>query len=220
MKRIVFILSIFLSHLTFAQLQTVPLITVTGESVVKVSPDYVILGLRIKKELLPAMENKLSFQIFKEEDTKIRLFDFNEADMSKSIIQFDSTIYYKEVFVVITDIKKLDKYLLELFNLGYRDYIYVDYRSSNYANFKAQARKEAIIAARKKAQALAGELGQTIGKAYIIEELDSEDYNWYSNKTKSDLEKISFKEGSDGYLIEPGFLTVTSKVKVGFNLPQ
>lgn len=220
MKTLFVILSLLAGTILPAQqLQTVPLITVTGEAVIKTSPDYVILGLRIKKELLPNMENKLSQQIFKEEDTKIRLFDFNEADMSKSIIQFDSSTYYKEVFITITDIKKLDKYLLELFNMGYRDYIYVEYRSSNYSNLKTQARKDAINAARKKAQVLAAELGQTIGKAYTIEDLSSEEYNWYQLKDKTGLENITFKTGADGYLVEPGYITVTSKVKVSFNLP-
>jgi hypothetical protein len=64
--------------------------------------------------------------------TKIRLFDFNEADMSKTFIQMDSAAYYKEVFVTIIDLKKLDKYLLELYTPEYRDCIYIDYRTSSY----------------------------------------------------------------------------------------
>lgn len=214
-KKLILLIGICLVNTAFCQLQNIPLVIVTGESVVKVIPDYVILGIKIKKTL-PA---EPSFEIFKEEDTKIRLFDFNEADISRSIIQVDSSIYYKEVFITISDIKKLDKYLLELFNLGYRDYVYLDYRITNYNRYKLQAKKEAMNAARKKAQALVSELGQTLGKAHTIEELPTEDYNWYNLKDKKNSGDITFKMGSDNYVIEPGYVCVTAKVKVSFDLP-
>ena len=217
-KKSILIICICFAGTLLGQLQNIPLITVTGESVVKVIPDYVIIGLRIKKSL-PGTENKPSFEIFKEEDTKIRLFDFNEADISRSIIQMDSAAYYKEVFITISDIKKLDKYLLELYNLGYRDYVYLDYRVTNYKRYKSQARKEAVNTARKKAQELVAELGQTLGKAHTIEEMPTEDYNWYNLKDKAKSGMIMYKLGADNHLIEPGYITVTAKVKVSFDLP-
>jgi uncharacterized protein YggE len=219
MKNIILIIIITcLGNLLFGQLQNIPLITVTGESVMKVSPDYVIVGIRIKKKLLTNIERKPAFEIFKEEDTKIRLFDFNESDISRTIIQIDSSTYYKEVFITINDVKKLDKYLLELSNLGYNDYIYIDYRVTNYNRYKMQCRKDAVNAAKKKAQALVAELGQTLGKAHTIEDLDSQDYNWYNLKNKENAGNITFKLGADNYVIEPGYITITSKVKLSFDL--
>lgn len=196
--------------------QEPPHISVTGEAVVKVIPDYVILGIRIKKQLNGG-DNKPAFEIFKEEDTKIRLFDFNEADMSKTFIQLDSAAYYKEVFVTITDLKKLDKYLLELYTLGYRDYVYIDYRTSFYDKYKTQAREEAVADAKKKARQLSTGLFLALGKAYAVEDLNTEDYNWYNLKDKKNAGRLTYKMGSDNYLIEPGYLTITAKVRVSFN---
>lgn len=196
--------------------QEPPHISVTGEAVVKVIPDYAILGIRIKKQLNGG-DNKPAFEIFKEEDTKIRLFDFNEADMSKTFIQLDSAAYYKEVFVTITDLKKLDKYLLELYTLGYRDYVYIDYRTSFYDKYKTQAREEAVADAKKKARQLSTGLFLALGKAYAVEDLNTEDYNWYNLKDKKNAGRLTYKMGSDNYLIEPGYLTITAKVRVSFN---
>ncbi len=196
--------------------QEPPHISVTGEAVVKVIPDYVILGIRIKKQLNGG-DNKPAFEIFKEEDTKIRLFDFNEADMSKTFIQLDSAAYYKEVFVTITDLKKLDKYLLELYTLGYRYYVYIDYRTSFYDKYKTQAREEAVADAKKKARQLSTGLFLALGKAYAVEDLNTEDYNWYSLKDKKNAGRLTYKMGGDNYLIEPGYLTITAKVRVSFN---
>jgi uncharacterized protein YggE len=218
MKKILLVFMISMNSV-FAQVQPPPLITVTGESVVKVTPNYVILGIRIKKQLTPGMDNKPAFEIFKEEDTKIRLFDFKEEDLSRTLIQRDSSAYYKEVFIAIYDLKKLDKYLLELYNLGYTDFIYVDYRTSFYERYKTEAHEAAMADAKKKAQLLATQLGQTIGKAYTIEETGSEDYNWYSLKDKLNAQKITFKTGTDHYVIEPGYITITSRIRVSFMLP-
>lgn len=212
-------ISLFLSSLQFFSqtAQEQPHVSVTGEAVVKVIPDYVILGIRIKKQLNGA-DNKPAFEIFKEEDTKIRLFDFNEADMSKTFIQLDSAAYYKEVFVTITDLKKLDKYLLELYTLGYRDYVYIDYRTSFYEKYKTQAREEAIADAKKKARQLSTGLFLALGKAYAVEDLNTEDYNWYNLKDKKNSGKLTYKMGSDNYLIEPGYITLTSRVHVSFHI--
>src|ERR1035437_5698429 len=202
----------------FAQLENIPLVTVFGESTVKVKPDYVILGIKIKKEIrLNSAPNNTVFEIFKTEDTKIRLFGFDDKNISESLIQVDGSVYVKEVYITINDLNSLDKYLLELYKLGFKDYIYLDYRVKNFSDYKDQARKEAIYSAKTKATLIATELGQTIGKAHTVEEINNENYNWYNIHNNVNLENITFKLGADGYIVEPGFLIITSKIKVSFD---
>lgn len=159
---------------------------------------------------------KPSFEIFKDEDTKIRLFDFNEDHQSRSLIQLDSNGYYKEVFIAIYDLKKLDRYLLELYNLGYRDYTYMEYRNSVYQRTKAKARDEAIENAKEKPGQLAASLNISLGKAYQVEELGSEDHNWYNIRNKDAAATLTHRLGSGKYLVEPGYITITSRVRVSF----
>jgi uncharacterized protein YggE len=216
-----FLLFLLLQIAVFAQLENIPLITVYGEASIKIKPDYVIIGIKLKKQLPTSeVERSTALEIFKAEDTKIRLFGFDAKNISETVIQVDSGVYFKEVFLTITDLNALDKYLLELNSLGFTKYIYLDYRVKDYAAYKMQVKKEAINSARKKAVVLAAELGQTIGKAHIIEELAPEDYNWFAIHDRKHLENITFKLGADGYVIEPGFLTLNSKIKVSFDLPK
>jgi hypothetical protein len=65
----------------------------------------------------------------------------------------------------ITDLKKLDKYLLELYTPGSRNYIYIDYRTSSYDKYKAQAREEALADAKKKARQISTGLHHHHGKS-------------------------------------------------------
>ena len=67
---------------------------------------------------------------------------------------------------------------------------------------------------------MATELGQIIGKAHTVEEINNENYNWYNIDHVNKTENITFKLGSDNYQIEPGYLTIISKVKVSFDLQK
>ncbi|WP_299187862.1 SIMPL domain-containing protein [uncultured Aquimarina sp.] len=222
MKNIVnIIVFITMSNYGIAQLENIPLITVVGKGVVKVKPDYVVLGIKVNKEIrLNSQGNSNVFGIFKDEDTKIKLFDFNNKDISESLIQVKESVYIKEIFVTINELSRLDRYLFELHKLGYKDYIYFDYRVKSLSDHKSQARKKAISSAKKKAALLAIELGQSIGKAHSIQELDSEDYNWYAINDNTNRENITFKLGVDEYVIEPGFLVIISKIQISFDLKK
>lgn len=218
-NRFILFLCLLMQSAAFAQLENIPLITVYGEARVKVKPDYVILGIKIRKKInTNSSEGITALELFKTEDTKIRLFGFDQKNMTETIIQPDSGSYIKEVFITITDLSSLDKYLLELNKLGFKNFIYLDYRLKEYGTYKAQAKREAIASAKKKATLLAAEVGQTIGKAHRIEELNTEDYTWYDMQNENSPEHITFKLGADGYVIEPGYLTLTSKMKVSFDL--
>jgi uncharacterized protein YggE len=220
MKRSVVIFIFFISRIvSFGQLENIPLVTVFGEASVKVKPDYAVIGIKIRKQLPSgSVESSTALEIFKSEDTKIRLFGFDAKNSSETVIQMDSTMYVKEVFITVNDLNLLDKYLLELNKLGFKDFIYLDYRVRELLTYKNQARREAINAAKKKATILAAEVGQTIGKVHRIEEEKSEDFNWFNIHNTKGLENIPAKLGADSYAIEPGFIVFTARIKVSFDL--
>lgn len=56
------------------------------------------------------------------------------------------------------------------------------------------------------------------GKAHTIEELESQSFNWYNIDNAKNLENMTYKLGSEAYVIEPGYITIISKVKVSFDL--
>mgnify|MGYP000441922083 FL=1 len=199
MKRIVvllFLVSVTCS--TFAQLQNIPLVTAIGESVVKVKPDYAVAVIKVKKSMnISSLTTAATFRIFEENDTRVQLFGFDDKNIDFSLIQADSLVYVKEIIITINDLQNLDKYLLEIQKLGYKDLIYLDYRVKDLAAHKDQARKNAIASAKRKAILLASELGQSIGKAHTIEELESQSFNWYNIDNSKNLENITYQLGSE-----------------------
>ena len=203
-----------------AQHENIPLVTVVGESVIKAKPDYVIIGLKIERDLATDKTGQVrpAFEIFTKQDSHIALFDFDERNINESLIQTEKSIFYKEIFIKITDLTKLDKYLLELYNLGFKKYTFFEYRLNSSVEYKNQAQKEAINSARAKAEMLANEMHQLIGKAHTIEELECETINWYT-LTKRDGTKIdSYTTWADSYSVEPTYITLALKIKVSFDL--
>ncbi len=220
MKRIVvllFLVSVTCS--TFAQLQNIPLVTAIGESVVKVKPDYAVAVIKVKKSMnISSLTTAATFRIFEENDTRVQLFGFDDKNIDFSLIQADSLVYVKEIIITINDLQNLDKYLLEIQKLGYKDLIYLDYRVKDLSPHKDQARKSAIASAKRKAILMASELGQSIGKAHTIEEVEVQSFNWYNIDNSKNLENMTYKLGSEAYIIEPGYITIVAKVKVSFDL--
>ena len=203
---------------SFAQFQNIPLVTVYGESVVKVKPDFVVLEIKLTKDIFVENQNNSIFEIFSKEDTQINIFDFDGKQVSEAYIQVDSLRYYKELFMTIKDLTKLDKILLELYKAGFKNYVFVDFRTSKKTDLINQARKDAIAAATNKAKLLANETGQLIGKVNTIEEIGSQEYNWYNLHKINTPDNNMYRLGSDNYIIEPGYITVVAKVKVSFDL--
>jgi len=214
-KLIILLLSLSFWQLIIAQLENIPLVTVTGEATIKAKPDYAILALKVYKTIKPE-ESIRYLEIFKDEDTKIRIFAFDENDIEVSFVQKEGSTYVKEVFITVNDMEKLDKVLLELNKLRFTQFHFFEYRLKNLPIYKNKARLQAIKFAKVKASAMAESLGQKIGKAHTIEEIDYENYNWYN--TKNRIWYLSERLDADDYMIFPGYISITSKVKIGFDL--
>lgn len=217
MKYFLYILALFINTSLYAQLQNIPLISVVGQATVKVKPDYAVICFKISKPVKLNTVN-ITFDIFKTEETKLRLFDFDEKNITDGIIQVEDSVYTKEIYITLNDLSKLDKTLLELNKLGFRSFHYIDYRVKNITELKYQAKIKAISSAKIKAILLSKELGQAIGKAHIIEELATSHTNWYNFKSDEGKNNILYSNENDEYVNEPGLIVITSEVKVSFDL--
>ncbi len=220
MKQIpLFIAYIFIiSFSAHAQLQNIPLITTEGQAVIKAKPDHVILAFKVSKGIKAVAINNDPFNIFRTEDSRIKIFDFDEKNISQSQIQIEDSMYTKEIYITINDLTKTDRILLELNKLGFIKFHYMDYRVRNLTDLQYQAKQKAVISARTKAALLAKELGQSIGRAHTIEEIYTPDYQWYNLKNDHGKENITYLYDNDDYILEPGFIIITAKVKVSFDL--
>jgi hypothetical protein len=217
-------------------------ITVTGEAEVRVVPDEVILTLGVETSNADMETAKA------QNDVVIRrlLSMANEEGIEPKYVQTDyigiepryrdsydrkdflGYFVRKNVVITLKDITKFETLLSRSLELG-ANYIHsVEFRTTELRKYRDEARALAIKAAQEKATALAGELGQSLGKPITITENQS---NWWSgyaswwgyrwgNSASQNVVQNASGSGitlSDGTLA-PGQIAVNASVTVVFEL--
>lgn len=207
----------------------VPLITVTGESVVRVKPDEVTMTFGVETKNTDAKvakteNDKLMSDILK----YLKSQKIDPKNIQTDYVRLNSMYIYddkerKEEFravntvsLKITDISKYEEISAGLVDRGINKIDQVSFGASKIKEYEAEARVQAIKAAKEKAQALASAIGQSTGKAYYINETSSEviPYPRYGMMKAMDYAESS----ANGPTIAPGELEVKGKVTVSFVL--
>jgi uncharacterized protein len=208
-----------------------PLITVSGEASVKVTPDEVVFRLvveNVDKDLVAA--KKLNDERVKGVLALARDYQIAPQDIRTDYIsvqpEYKEDKYGRSVSVgyqvsktvafVLKDFSRFDSLLSDVVKLGVTRVSDVAFRTSQLRKHKDQARALAVKAAREKALAMAQEIDQTIGKAFSIQEEGSIDnrYQVQRNATMEISGSYSDLESS----IAPGQISVTARVVVSFEL--
>lgn len=217
--------------------QEIRSITVTGNAEIKVVPDEVIiaLGAQTQNMNLSSAKNENDKTVRAVlEITKKYGVEPKHVQTSRINIEpkygyynnkktFEGYFVTKTITITLKDLSKFENILSGALEEGV-NYVYnIQLRTTQLRQYRDKARIMAIRAAYEKAKALAGELGQKVGKPYTILETTS-DYPYISNRTYS---QNSLAAGADatgadatgaGETLAPGEITVTSSVTVKFEL--
>lgn len=220
--------------------ETPPLITVNGQAEVRVPPDEVLFSLEVVKldRDLAAAQGQNDESV-RQVLALARRFDVPQQDVKTAYISVDmkySTdlvddeddakarkvkrefVGYevsKTVIVRFAYLPRFEKFFAEVLKVGVTKVRSVEFRTTQIRKYKDQARAAAIRAAREKAVALTAEIGQTIGKAHMIQEEGpgrsalSNNFGTVVSGSFSSDENSSFA---------PGMITITAQVTVSFLL--
>jgi uncharacterized protein len=180
-----------LSCLAFAEENATPkAVRVTGTADVKVVPDRAVLELGVEKESPSAIQAKSAEDAASRKIlAALRAGGIDEKDIQTTYLSLrPASRYEKKVLihffvaeqaftVTVRDLNKLDGLLQSLIRAGSNSIDSIRYETGDLRKYRDQARDLAVKAAREKAQALASALGQEIGKAQYIEEVQENRYS-------------------------------------------
>lgn len=156
-----------------------PMITVTGEGKVKVTPDQVSISVAVESKGLKAADVK------KANDTKvdavlkyIKKMGIAKEDFQTTRVSLNDQYDYEKkkhnyvavqsIQILIKDLAKYDELMEGLVDSGINTIGNIDFQSSKIEMHKSEARKLAVQNAKMKAQDYVGALGQKMGAAYTI----------------------------------------------------
>ena len=227
MKKLFLILSLAVALPVFAQ-QTSPgpMVTVTGEGTVKVEPDEVLIKSRIEHEGASAAEvKKQNDEVVNKVIKYLKSKGIPENDIKTEYINLNKQYDYNDksysyvanqaISIRLKDLKDYEIIMKGLLENGLNRIDGIQFKSSEMEKYEKEARKLAVLDAQNKAKELAEPLGQNIGKAISISEID---YNSVQPVYRMDaaVEMSSAKEGQQ--TIAPGELEIKIKVNIGFEL--
>jgi hypothetical protein len=217
------------------------LITVTGEAVVKVVPDEVILTLGVESadkqlRLAKSMNDaRVKAVLDAAQKLGVPAKDIQTDHISiepryrDSYEQRDFVGYFvrQTIGITLKDVSQFETLLTDVLDAG-ANYVHgIQFRTTELRKHKDEARALAIQAAQEKAAALAQELGQEIGQPYAIRE-DQEGWwsgynSWWGGAGGLGMAQNVVQNAgnaaaeTDGTLA-PGQISVTARVTVSFEL--
>lgn len=155
-------------------------VEVTGNSEVEISPDLIYIKILINEK-----DNKNKITLADRENAMISKLKEIGVDINKDLLIKDISSnfkYYwltkneillaKEYQLLVRDGKTASKVFIELENIGISNVSIEKLDNSNIQKHRKEVKIDAIKAAKEKAESLANAIGQNIGRAIYIQELE------------------------------------------------
>jgi uncharacterized protein YggE len=247
-KTLLLVTALVLAFSVNALAQTVadrPLVIVSGQAEIMVAPDEVVFTLKAEHVNLDVNTAKAKT----DEDVKkifalARSYKIEPQNVQTDFVrinehytdyvqgkprEFKGYAVAQTTTILLKDISRFESLLGDVVKAGISNVSDVTFRASQMRNYMDQARAQAMRAAHEKAVALAGEIGQHIGKAYNITEVGTTVSSAYdedsdrsasntSNSSNYSTSEIVRSVADNQNTIAPGMISITVRVKVSFEL--
>ncbi len=221
MKSILVFGAILLFNMSFAQ----DLVSVTGEGIIKITPDRAIIKVRVENtgeeaKQVQEMNNETINSVMK----SLRTLKFDMKDVKTEYINlnknynYDTKVYSyianQTIVLVLKDLSQYENIMNRLMVSGINRIDEVSFTSSEINKYMVLARKKAVEDAKQKALDYVGVLGQKIGKAKIITEAQA-------NQPRPMYDMAMMKSvgaADNAETIAVGDIEVKSQINVSFEL--
>ena len=233
-------IAILISSMAFAEEQPVRTIMVTGEAIVKVEPDMVIVTFGVEtynNDIITAKEQnqavvKKAFAVIRElgiEESAIQTdhisIEPRYKDSSYERGSINGYFVRNTAAVTLKEPKTLEELLTRLLQTGITSVYNVDFQVSDLKPHREQARELALVAAKEKAEKMTAVLGQKLGRPTQI--VENQNYWWvnggrgrYSSMSQNVVQNAApaGDQGETGESVALGKISVRANVSVTFEL--
>jgi uncharacterized protein YggE len=217
-------------------------VTATGDASVKVAPDEVVVTFGVETEdpqldVAKADNDAIVQRVLQQ----LQGFGVADDHIQTEYIGISPAYDYpsyamprlkgynvqKTIVVTLNDLSKFEDLLSGVLAAG-ANYVHnVEFQTTELRKYRDQARALAIQAAKEKATALAGELGQEVGEPVTITEEQNSWQSWYGygwgggwngNQSQNVVVQTGSVSLPEGATVAPGQISVNARVSVTFAL--
>ncbi len=227
MKTLLLLVCLLIAPFVYAQTD-LALVRTTGEAVVYAVPDEIHISITITEigNTVKEARNKNN------EVSKNAIVYLKRAGIAEKHIQTQYQYVnpvrpnYKKkeishyearqsIQICIKDLTKYETIVDNLLEVGVTTIGSPSFKTTESRKYKDQARQKAIVAAKEKAELLAGALGQSIGKAHDIKE---KNYSYSAPLAYSNVAVSSNESAQGGDTFALGQLEIKATIEVAFIL--
>lgn len=228
MKKIILLVTALIGMNSLQAQEITPSVAVVGEGVVKVTPNQVLIKVRVESEGSSAQKVKSDNDKAIDKVLKYtKSMGVKEGDVKTEYINLNKNYDYQtkeykyvanqSISILLKDLSKYSEFIEGLLNAGINRIDGVTFKSTEIEAHNSKARMEAIKDAKKKAEEYASVLGQSVGKALTISETGSV-------STPQPIYRMEMMKapdssgGGDMETIAVGEMVIEAKVNVTFHL--
>ncbi|EIJ40586.1 hypothetical protein JoomaDRAFT_3650 [Galbibacter orientalis DSM 19592] len=228
MKKIILLVTAFIGMNSLQAQEITPSIAVVGEGVVRVTPDQVLIKVRVESEGSSAQQVKSDNDKAIDKVLKYtKSMGVKEGDVKTEYVNLNKNYDYQtkeykyvanqSISILLKDLNKYSEFTEGLLNAGINRIDGVTFKSTEIETHNSKARMEAIKDAKKKAEEYASALGQSVGKALTISETGSVSAPQPIYRMEM-MKSADSSGGGDMETIAVGEMVIEAKVNVTFHL--
>lgn len=233
MKRLKFlflIVAMILSLSVTSLAEEVRTISVSGEAEVRAVPNEVLLSIGVEsKDLVLDNAIKQNDERMRKIMAVIKRFDIEPKYIQTNSMEirslFDNVNNKKEftgylvnrnINLTVRNTDQFEAILKSLLQAGANNISGINFRTTEIRKYRDEARILAVRAAKEKAEMLAKELGQHVGKPRVIKEEPVYNYNGNSGWSNSLQDHLAPSQTGETFAL--GQIVITAKIYVEFVL--
>ena len=206
------------------------LVSVSGTAEVDVAPDEVVLGLGVEsrdkvlatakaqndasaKKVL-ALASEVGIDAKDIRTSALQMAPEYSEEKNPKFLNYEVSL---RIVITLRDLSKYETLMTRLLEAGISRVNGISFEVDQTRKYKDEARVKAIQAAKEKAVAMAGQLGQTVGKPWEISEQNSD--NPYAPSMLANSMVNGYESGGrQESTVAPGQVTISASVRVSFQL--
>lgn len=219
-----------------------PTITVDGEAAVQVQPNQIVVSLGVEtRDADMHAAQQANTDAIKKVLAAIRAMGVSERDIQTDTISLSVERRYRAdlgreeamgylarnaLAVTLAEAGRTTELVARALQAGANAIYGIQYRTTELRKYRDQARELALKAAKEKAEAMAGVLGQSIGDPLRISENERNLLTAYYSSGRSDpsttnvIQMVEGGSSETGEALALGKLSIRAKVNVVFEMKQ
>ena len=229
MKKLVFVLALFVVTAQAQELKQIPQISVSGEGKIAVIPDEALISVAVENSGKDASEVKKKndeiidrvLKLIKQKGIPASDYQTQQVNLYKNY-DYNSKKYSfvasQTLTIHLKDLSKYNQLMMDLLDNGINSIQGVSFKSSKIKDFERQARKNAIEDAKQKATDYVSVLpGQKVGKALQISD---QSFTNYPRPVFAEMKTMAMGDPAEKpkETLAIGEIEITATVNVSFIL--